>query len=338
MVNVTPVRSRVLVQVARTEASEWRFVAATIVLVLALTSLPYLYAYSTTPIDKQFTGILLDAPDYGQYFSWMRELSAAPLASNKLTPEPNRAIFFNLLWWGLGHLSRWTGLGFAAMIQVLRVTAGSLFLISAYQLCGWFMADRRMRRLAFLILTFTSGFGWVLVVLKYLVLRGELPLPLDLYIAEGNTFLDILAYPHFVAAALYIVVFYLVLRGEAKAQMRYAVAAGLLALFLGWQHAYDLWSVYAVLAVYVALRAIRDRAWPKYLILSGLVIGIISFWPALYAVALTSADPVWHAVLAQFVNAGVFTPDLLQLPILLGPAFVVALFTALRQNPFRLQG
>src|SRR5438132_7603578 len=82
MVNATAVRSRVLVQVARTEAAELRFVAATIALVLALTSLPYLYAYSSTPADKDFTGIMLDAPDYGQYFSWMRELSAAPLASN----------------------------------------------------------------------------------------------------------------------------------------------------------------------------------------------------------------------------------------------------------------
>jgi len=331
------VRSRGLVEVAHTEASEWRFVVATIALVLAITSLPYLYAYSTTPADKQFTGIMLDAPDYGQYFSWMRELSAAPLASNKLTPEPNRAIFFNLLWWGLGHLSRWTGLGFAAMLQVLRVTAGSLFLLSAYVLCSWFLPERRMRRTAFLIITFTSGFGWVLVILKYVVLRGDLPLPLDLYIAEGNTFLDILAYPHFVGAALYIVVFYLLLRGETKGQLRYAVGGGLLALFLGWQHAYDLLSVYAVLAAYAALRTLRDRVLPKFLIRSGLLIGIISCWPALYSVALTTADPVWKAVLAQFVNAGVFTPNLLQLPILLGPAFILALFTALRQNPFRLQ-
>jgi hypothetical protein len=338
VVDLSQAKSHKLVQDQRIEASEWGFVAATIVLVLALTSLPYLYAYATTPADKQYTGIMLDAPDYGQYFSWMRELAAAPLAANKLTPEPNRAIFFNLLWWGLGHVGRWTGLGFAAMLQVLRVTAGSLFLLSAYLLCSWFLADRRMRRVAFLTVAFTSGFGWVLVLLKYTVARGQLPLPLDLYIAEGNTFLDILAYPHFVGAALYIVVFYLVLLGETKAQLRYAIAGGLVALFLGWQHAYDLWAVYAVLAVYATLRTLRDRAIPIYLIQSGLVIGLISWWPALYSVVLTSADPMWKAVLAQFVNAGVFTPNLLQLPILLGPAFVLALLTAFKQNPFHLQG
>ena len=338
MATLAPVKAHPLVEAAKVEAFEWGFVAATIVLVLAITSLPYLYAYATTPADKQFTGIMLDAPDYGQYFSWMRELSVAPLAANKLTPEPNRAVFFNLLWWGLGHLARWTRWGFAGMLQVLRVVAGSLFLLSAYLLCSWFLADRRMRRVAFLTVTLTSGFGWMLVVLKYTIARGQLPLPLDLYIAEGNTFLDILAYPHFVGAALYIVVFYLILRGETTAQLRYAVVGGFVALFLGWQHAYDLWSVYAVLAVYAALRSLRDRTLPRYLIQSGIVVGVISWWPALYSVVLTSADPVWKAVLAQFVNAGVFTPNLLQLPILLGPAFLLALFTAVKQNPFRLQG
>jgi len=326
------------VSAVEADASDWRFVAATIAIVLLLTSLPYLYAYASTPPGKTFTGIMLDVPDYGQYFSWMRELTNAPLAANKLTPEPNRAIFFNLLWWGLGHLGQWLQLDFAAMLQLFRFAAGSAFLAVAYLLCRWFLPDQHQRRTAFLVVTFTSGFGWVLVLLKYTLAKGNLPLPLDLYIAEGNTFLGILAYPHFIEAATYIVVFYLILRGEVKGQLRYALAGGLVALFLGWQHAYDLWSVWAVLAAYAALRLARDRRWPVYLIQSGLIVGAISVWPALYSVWLTSADPVWKAVLGQFVNAGVFTPNLLQLPILLGPAFLLALFTALRQNPLRLQG
>ena len=334
----SPAVERPRARAVEAEASDWRFVAATIAIVLLLTSLPYLYAYASTPPSKTFTGIMLDVPDYGQYFSWMRELTNAPLAANKLTPEPNRAIFFNLLWWGLGHLGQWLQLDFAAMLQLFRFAAGSAFLAVAYLLCRWFLPDQRQRRTAFLVVTFTSGFGWVLVLLKYILAKGDVPLPLDLYIAEGNTFLGTLAYPHFIEAATYIVVFYLILRGEVKGQLRYALAGGLVALFLGWQHAYDLWSVWAVLAAYAALRLARDRRWPVYLIQSGLIVGAISVWPALYSVWLTSADPVWKAVLGQFVNAGVFTPNLLQLPILLGPAFLLALFTAIRQNPFRLQG
>ena len=144
----------------------------------------------------------------------------------------------------------------------------------------------------------------MLVVIKYLT-GNELIFPLDVYIAEGNTFLGILGYPHFITAALYIFIFDLVLRGQRKGQLRYAVWAGLVALFLGWQHAYDLVSIYAVLLAYAAFLLLRDKKLPVYIIWSGLIIGFISVWPALYSVLLTSMDPIWKEVLKQFANAGV---------------------------------
>ena len=88
----------------RVKASEWRFVGWIIILVLVITTLPYLFGYVTAPPDKQFMGTMLDVPDHMQYFSWMRELSHSFLSANKLTPEPNPPIFFNLLWWGMGRI------------------------------------------------------------------------------------------------------------------------------------------------------------------------------------------------------------------------------------------
>jgi len=335
--NATAINKRAISHVAVREASEWWFVATTILVVLVVTSLPYVYGYLSTPPDQQFMGIMLDVPDHGQYFSWMRELTTANLAANKLTPEPNRPIFFNLLWWGMGRLGHLLGVSYAGMFQLLRWVAGSLFLLLVYRVCAWFLEDRRMRRTAFWVATLTSGLGWVLVLLKYTLTRGELLFPLDVFIAEGNTFLGILGYPHFIAAALYIFVFDLLLRGQARGQLRYAVAAGLAALFLGWQHAYDLVSVYGVLAAFAVLMTLRDRRLPLYLVKSGIIVGLISWWPALYSVWLTSADPLWKQVLAQFANAGVYTPNLLHLPILLGPAFLLALFTVVKDNPLRLK-
>ncbi len=317
--------------------SEWRFVAVTIVFALVLTSLPYLYAYLSTPANKQYMGIMLDVPDHVQYFSWMRELSHAFLVSNIMTPEANRPIFFNLLWWGMGRLGLILNLNFAGMFQILRVVATILFLLLAYRVCSWFLEERLMRRTAFLLISFTSGFGWVLVLLKYTLAHGQLPLPLDVFIAEGNTFLDVLGYPHFVAAALYIFIFDLMLRGQGKAQLRYAVVAGLVALFLGWQHTYDLILVYGILGSYIVFTMLRDRKLPIYLIEGTFLVGIISCWPAIYSVWLTTADPVWKAVLSQFSNAGVFTPPLWQLPILFGLILILALFTVIKRNPLNLK-
>ena len=334
--NITTIGEKTIARPVARSLSEWRFVALTIATVLFLTSLPYLYAYLSAPVDRQFMGVMLDVPDHGQYFSWMRELAHAHLAANKLTPEANPPVFFNLLWWGLGRLGWLLGWSYPAVFQLLRFVASGLFLLLAYRLCAWFLEDRLMRRTAFLVIAFGSGFGWVLIGLKYLWQLNDPPYPLLVYIAEGNTFLGILGYPHFIGAALYIFVFDLVLRGQDRNQLRYAVYAGLVALFFGWQHAYDLVLVYGILGAYIVLKTLRDRRLPMYLIKSSLILGLISWWPALYSVLLTNLSPLWKEVLAQFANAGVYSPSPWQLPILLGPAFLLALFFIVRDSPFRL--
>ena len=317
---------------------EWLFVIVTALVVLVVTSLPYLYGYWSAPPEKQFMGVIYNIPDHMQYFSWFREYGDANLSANKLTPEPNAPVFFNLLWWGMARIGGLLGIGYAGMYQILRWVATILFLLLLYRMLSWFFADRLRRTTAFLLVLFGAGFGWVLIVMKYTVTNGELIWPLDVYVAEPNTFFSILGSPHFVAAALYILVFDLLLRGQAKNQLRYAVYAGLFALFMGWQHAYDLLIVYGVLGAYGLLVWIRDRKLPMYLVWSGLIIGAISVWPALYSVLLTSLDPLWEQVLAQFANAGVYTPPLYRLPVLLGLPFLLALYTVIRQNPFRLRG
>lgn len=318
---------------AGTVVAEWRFVLIIIGIVLILTSLPVLYGYLTAPEGKQFMGIMVNVPDHVQYFSWMREFTTHWLSANKLTPEPNEPIFFNLLWFGLARIGVALGLPFElsyrVMFEAMRVVSTALFLLLVYRMCAWFFADIPRRRAAFLIATFTSGFGWVLVVMKYTVTRGELINPLDVYVAEGNTFYSALAFPHFLGAALYIWTFDLVLRGQAKRQLRYAIVAGLFAQFMGWQHAYDLVIVYAVLGVYAIFLLLRDRRLPWFMIVSIFIVGILSGWPALYSFLLTKLDPLWGEVLAQFDNAGVFTPPLYRLPVLLGIPFLLAIFAVI---------
>lgn len=326
-------RTSGLVQVS---IREWAFVLITSLLILGITGLPYVYGYLSAPSDKQFMGIMLDVPDHAQYFSWMRELTHAHLAANKMTPENNPPLFFNLLWWLMGRTGNLLGWGFAQMFQVLRILSATLFLWLTYYVCAMFFEDSLRRKTAFLVVALTSGFGWVLVLLKYTLTQGELLFPLDLYVAEGNTFLGILGYPHFIAAALYIYVFVLILQGQKTGKLRYAVAGGLVALFLGWQHAYDLWLIYGILFAYVILLFLRDRRIPIYIVASGIIVGLISWWPALYSVLLTALDPTWKQVLTQFANAGVYTPGPLHLPILLGPAFLLAIYTLIRENPVKL--
>jgi hypothetical protein len=307
---------------------EWRFVWAIIVAVLVLTSLPYLYGYLSSPPDRQFMGLMLDVPDHGQYLSWWRGFQSSLLISNKLTPEANEPFFFNLLWWVLAQISRWTGLGYAPVYQAFRWIAGGSFLWVAYRLMAQFLPDVSQRRTAFLLVTFSSGLGWVLVVLKYTLSKGELLFPLDVYIAEGNSFLCILGYPHFAFAAAFIALtFEFIWRGWKEEQTKYMVIAGVLALLLGWMHAYDLLLIYGIMGTFALLVWWKRRAFPWRLFWGGVIVFALSCSGAIYSVVLTTVDPLWEEVLAQFANAGVYTPSPPHLVILFGFSLIVAAAT-----------
>src|SRR5438270_714916 len=98
------VRPRTLVA-----AREWRFPVLIGALALVITAVPYLVGMVFGLGERQFMGVASDVPDTAQYLAWMRAFAHSPglLIANPLTPEPNRATFFNLLWFILGHVAQW---------------------------------------------------------------------------------------------------------------------------------------------------------------------------------------------------------------------------------------
>jgi hypothetical protein len=316
---------------------ELRFVALVAAVVLVLGSLPYVYGYLSAPPDRVFMGIALGPPDTSQYFAWVRAFTRAPLIPNTLTPEPNEAAFFNLLWWLAAQGLR-LGLTHIVVFHILRMLIGVAFLFIAYLLCAFFLPDLRWRWTAFLLIAVGAGLGWVWVVGKYLT--GRLPYPLDVYIVEPNAFLALMAFPHFsLAAGLMFAVWVLMVLGYERRKWRYPLAAAALSFILGWSHAYDLMLIYAVVGVFTLIVWARD-GWAPHLLLYPLALVLISCAPALYSVYLTSAFPLWREVLSQFGNADAWTPSPFRLLIVIGIPFWLALLTfdglvPLRERPLR---
>ncbi len=303
---------------------ELYFVALVAAVVLVLGGLPYVYGYLSAPPDRVFMGIALGTPDTNQYFAWMRAFTRAVIIPNTLTPEPNEPAFFNLLWWLAAQGVR-LGLTHIAVFHILRVIIGVAFLFAAYLLCAFFLPDLRWRRTAFLVIAVGAGLGWVWVVGKYLT--GRMPYPLDVYIVEPNSFLALMAFPHFsLAAGLMFAVWVLMVLGYERRKWRYPLVAAALSFILGWSHAYDLMLIYAVVGAFTLIVWARD-GWSPHLLLYPLALVLISCAPALYSVYLTSAFPLWREVLAQFVNADAWTPDPFHLLIVMGIPFWLALLT-----------
>jgi hypothetical protein len=301
--------------------------AGFILALLAITALPYVYGYASAPPGRVFQGILFDVPDVAQYWSWMRDHRTSLLVPNRMTAEPNDPALFNMLWLVLGRIQVLTGTGAPAMFQLMRIAGGTAFLLVLWWFAGLLTPDRRQRWTAYLLATLGGGLGWIWVVDKYLSRLADVRHPLDIYVAEPNTFFSLLAQPHFLsAAALLLATFSFFLTAERHGDdwRRYGLAT-LCALLLGLQHAYDLLIIYFVLGAYVLVQfaGARRVLWGRFWGLAA--VGLLSFPPAGYFTLLTTRNPLWKEVLAQFDNAGVFTPNLLHLPILLGLPFIVTL-------------
>jgi len=203
-----------------TRLHERTFIALVGALALIFSSLPIFAGHLFATPERQFAGIVYNMPDHAQYFAWMRDLARAPLAPNRLTPEPNAPAFFNLLWWTVGRIG--------------ALAAGYAFVNLA-------VADVRQRRLAYLLFVFGGGLGFIWVIVKYIYRLPGAPFPFNIYTAEANTFWILTAFPHFgMALALIVAMMALLLQAVRTGQYRYAVVCGVLGAILGLQHAYDL--------------------------------------------------------------------------------------------------
>lgn len=294
---------------------------AVTVSILGLTSLPYLYGYSSAPSDRQFMGILLNVPDTAQYLSWARESSGAVFIQNKLTPEPGEPVFFNLFWLLVGRLSAALDLDLAQGLQLARLPAGAVFLASLYWIAGLFLDRPFQRMVAFLVLALGGGLGWLLVLQKQIT--GQMSFPLDVFTVEPNAFLTVMAFPHqAMAGGLLVTILGLSALALERESFALAIAAGLLAVVLGLQHGYDLLIVYAVVGV-SSLRLAFHQGFRLRPLVLGSVVCLWSIPVAGYLTHITRESPIWRGVLAQYGNAGVYTPSPPHLLVLIGVPLLV---------------
>ena len=307
----------------RLAAPAWLEPLAIALALLLVTSAPTVYGYLAAPAEKWFSGVVFNVHDTAQYLSWMREFGARLLIENKLTSEPNPAIYFNLHWFIPGRLAAWLGASVLDAYQAFRVVSVPVAALVAWWFCGLFTPDPGRRRFAFWLATLTSGLGWIWVVYKQVT--GELSFPHDVYTTPGNTFWLMLASPHLTfALAMVLGVLGLAWLSVQRGRFRLALAAAGLALCLGLGHIYDLVLVWSVLGAFGGLLTLRD-GWRWRTFFSLVVVVAVSAPAALYfAWVSSSANPTWQEALAQYDNLGAFTPAPLHLLIFLGLTLFLA--------------
>lgn len=271
---------------------------------------------------------MIDVPDHAQYWSWVTSSRAGFWISNRLTPEPNSASFFNVMMWLLAKVQVATNLGFPGLFQVWRVMGTMVVVLATLAFTHLFLDDQRERWTASWIVLLGSGLGWILVGLKYAMHVETPPWPTAVYVVEPNTFLAILGYPYIAIAqgllalsALGVFGFY------DSGRRRFAACAVVSAALLAAFHTYDLISLYALLGVFSLAVIVTRRVVPWRFVGMSAVVFVVSIPIGLYYRSLTTGDPLWREVLAQYANAGVWTPPPLGVLIIAGVPGVLALWS-----------
>jgi hypothetical protein len=292
----------------RITRSEWWWVAAASLIVLALFSLPYLVGLRTSTPQMSFSGFLFGLEDMYSYIAKMRYGARDGwLLQLVYTSEPHQSGFAYVHYLVLGKLAAlMSGQGAqvsaAALVvtyHAARVLCGGLLLAVVYRFLAEFLPEVAQRRLAWSIVALAGGLGWISFVLPVLHPPGGLP-PVELYIPEGFSTLLLFGLPHLSMARSLLLVGWLVLwRAIDAASWQQAILAGVAWLGMGIIVPFYIALLGVLIAVWLAALTVLHRRipWPE-LRLAALA-GMLPLAFLIYNFWLFANNPIFAAWASQ---------------------------------------
>lgn len=288
---------------------EWKWVLLTGAAALALASAPYLLGLALQTPERRFGGFVYAVEDGYSYLAKMREgAEGAWLFHIAYTPEPHPGTLFFPFHLLLGKLAALLpGADLTARLvwtyHGARLLFGMGLLLTVYRFLTAFTADLRVRRLAFLLVAFGGGLGWLPMALGRPDWLGSLPL--DLILPEGFTFLVLYGFPHIALARtlLLLGLLFILQAWEVETDVprfsRPALLAGLAWLGMGMIVPFYVLVAWAAAGGIGVALAVRQRRLPWRGLGPTALVGFLSAPVVLYSAWVFTTDPVYAAWSAQ---------------------------------------
>ncbi|MGB8646407.1 MAG: hypothetical protein WCF84_14305 [Anaerolineae bacterium] len=206
---------------------EWLAATGLSLVLVALTTVPYILGYALSGTDKEFSGVIMNPEDSNSYLAKMQEGYAGEwLYTIPYTSEAQRPEFLGGFYMLLGHLARLSGLSVLAMWHLSRLVTGVLLCLVVFSFISRFIRDPVARWFAFLLALTGSGLGWVLFMFGQKDWLGFFPV--DFKMPEAHLFFTLLTFPHFIMGTTLILVSVgLTFRMLETGQLRHALGAGI---------------------------------------------------------------------------------------------------------------
>jgi len=211
-------------------SAEWKWAARWAIIMILLSTVPYLLAIWLAPPGWQFAGALANPLDAHAYLAKMKQGEQGYwLARLTHTPEAHSGVFIYLLYLSLGHAARLTGLSLVWVFHLVRLLFGLLLTLTAFRFIAHITPQAAERRLAFILLISSGGLGWLGLAVG--------AFPIDLWVPEAFLPHSIYTNPHFpLAMALMLIIIQLVLWPPANRVTAWLLTVWtILAVFLTWR-------------------------------------------------------------------------------------------------------
>ena len=295
---------------------------------IAVAFAPYALGYLMETSGWEFGGVVMNFEDAHGYLAKMRQGAEGNLVYQiPFTSEDHEGAFVGGFFLALGWICALTGLPVMWMWHLSRVVFGFLLLLSAYVFISLFLEDRRQRLVAYMLVCFSAGFGWlVLLTGRFSILGFDL---IDFKMPEAHVFFTILTFPHFAAGAgLLLAIFTMAMLFHTARRWKYAVAAGVASFLLAIVHPYNLLIVAGTLGIWLLVIARKEGRLPLRELGGVALMGLMAAPVFVYYLYVFATNPAFGAWATQ---AGSPSPHPLHYLIAYGPLLMLALPAMVKQ-------
>jgi hypothetical protein len=296
--------------------------------VVTVSSLPYLLGYLSAAPGTEFGGFVIDLDDCYSHLAKMQQGAGDGWVYRILfTPEEHPGAYLNTFYIAQGKLSAALHLSLIATYQLARLVTGLAMLVCAYLFISVSLQTREARLTAYLLVCFSSGLGWlVLLLTRSSTLLGLSPM--DFWLMEAYTFFTVLTFPHTSAAvALLLAFFLLALRYLETFQPRTLLWSALALLGLCVIHPFMALVVDVALGVYWTLILLIRQRTPRREFLAILTWALTPLPLIAYYLWAFASDPVFRYWSAQNILP---TPPFIHLTSGYGLVLLLGILGAIR--------
>lgn len=191
---------------------------------------------------------------------------------NLHTVLPQKGLLLSPHWYGIGQTAALLGISNVASYQVYRVLFTVFFIMLLYFVLQKLFRSTRETILAALLVFFSGGVGWFLLLKFPQILTSTvsqykfLHAPIDLYVTEGNTLLNFNQAPLFSLSQLMLLgIFVAFVYNRKEARPLFDMLIGFLVLLLGIMHPYDMPIIFAVLGTWALWSLWQEHSWKSVL-------------------------------------------------------------------------